>query len=544
MISKIRLYASTIAHLKLSQVVARVRRRLGGRTPLKHGYQPNVERTRARISNIAVLPELDFDEHFLARFDADAILEDRISLLHHEEVVDWQTSWHQDLSTPLWRFNLHYCEYLLPLTKAFLDSDDRRYIDKGKEIVESWIVHCSKEKGGVAWNPYVVALRAINWLAFYGEVPDFFQEDPDFVNRFNDSLAEQYSYLVAHTETDLLANHYFEDLKSIVLLAYYFGDDDTLEIALEKLLEQVREQILPDGMHFELSPMYHKLILEGLMRVGATINYDPARANKVSALRIQDMCDCLYSLERGISRTPLFNDAGDNVSKSRDALLGCAKSVFGIRPSFKSVLPDAGYAILECDSTAGPIKLIFDAGQPGPSYALGHAHCDTLSFECFVDGKPWIVNGGTNYYQGDNRLIYKQTLSHSTVSVDRAEQHECWESFRMARHGKGRLEQVGTNCVSGSFFSSNGRLTVTRAVSIEDDRIVVCDKSPKFSLLSSCFVFSEDWEYPDEVSSIALYSPEFGESRPAKKAVFETENGTAMTVFAYPVSRDSTKVAT
>ncbi|WP_304425666.1 alginate lyase family protein [uncultured Adlercreutzia sp.] len=496
--------------------------------------------TRASIAHVAVLPDLDFDRCFIDRFDVASIMEDRVELLHHAETVDWATSWHEDLSTPLWRFNLHYCEYLLPLAKASLETGEGRFAEKGKRIIESWITHCPKERGGAAWSPYVIALRAVNWLAFYGEVPEVFRNDRDFAGRFNESLAEQFEYLCAHLETDLLANHYFEDLKSIVLLAYYFDDQETLDVALERFFEQVREQILPDGMHFELSPMYHKIILEGILRVGATLAQDPTRADLTQMLPIQAMCDCLYSLERGLSRTPLFNDAGDNVSKGRDALLGCAKKAFGVQPTFKSVLPDAGYAILERESDAGSVKLIFDAGRPGPSYALGHAHCDALSFECFINGEPWIVNGGTNYYQGTDRLAYKRTLAHSTVMVNRAEQHECWASFRVARCGEGKLGPGGPDCVSGSFFASDGCLAVSRTITLGGKGLVVCDQASEACNLTSSFVFSAEWPQLSSDCSGALYSPEFGMSRPAEKALFSDEGGLLQTELPYPMAQRTT----
>ena len=172
---------------------------------------------------------------------------------------------------PLWRFNLHYHEFLLPLAKAYLDTSDDRYLDKAKTIVANWINACPCDKGGVAWDPYVISMRIVSWLAFYGELAEKLDHDANFIARLNSSLAKQYVYLSKHLEKDLLANHYLENLKALVILACYFDDAGTLDIAVPKLLEQVEEQILPDGMHFELSPMYHKIVLEDLMRVASCL---------------------------------------------------------------------------------------------------------------------------------------------------------------------------------------------------------------------------------------------------------------------------------
>lgn len=46
-----------------------------------------------------------------------------------------------------------------------------------------------------------------------------------------------------------------------------FNDEPVLHTALKAFKAECKEEILPDGMHFELSPMYHKLIFEGVVRV-------------------------------------------------------------------------------------------------------------------------------------------------------------------------------------------------------------------------------------------------------------------------------------
>lgn len=270
---------------------------------MKLGYIPRTKAGDADISRIALLPELDFDPVFLARFDCEAILCDELTLLHHTESIDWKTCWSADLSTPLWRFNLHYHEYLLPLAKRYLDGDGDRYLRKAMAIMESWMCANAKPGDGIGWDPYTISMRLVNWLAFYGELEDVLGEDRAFVEGMNASLASQYSYLARHLEKDLLANHYFENLKALVLGALYFGDEDTLAIAFPLLESQVCEQVLPDGMHFELSPMYHKIILEDVLRVVASLEKNGNDLGELG-ICVQRMCDCLYSLERNTNRTP------------------------------------------------------------------------------------------------------------------------------------------------------------------------------------------------------------------------------------------------
>ena len=137
--TKLRLYIDTALHLKPSQIAYRFWRKIGGDTRLRAGYTPRPDTSKADIGRVPAMPELEFDPVFLARFDVDALLDDKIELLHHEEWMDWRESWHAELSTPLWRFNLHYHEYLLPLAKAYLDTGEERFLAKAKAIVNKWI---------------------------------------------------------------------------------------------------------------------------------------------------------------------------------------------------------------------------------------------------------------------------------------------------------------------------------------------------------------------------------------------------------------------
>lgn len=529
--SKLRLYISTALHLKPTQIAYRLWRNLGGRTCLHVGYKPRPDIDKVDINRIPALPELDFDPVFLARFDVDALLNDRVELLHHEERIDWCESWHAELSSPLWRFNLQYHEYLLPLAKAFLDNGNIRYLDKVMSIIDSWIDSCPSDRGGVAWDSYVISMRIVNWLAIRAELADALAADVDFCKRMDASLVEQYIHLSQHLEKDLLANHYLENLKALTILACYFDDIKTLEIVLPMLKAQVDEQVLGDGMHFELSPMYQKIVLEDLMRVAVVLQAS-GYGNYDEALKLQVMCNCLYSLERGINRTPLFNDCGDNVAKSRDALLTCARKHFGIESVFHNVLGSSGYCILERQTSTGFIKAIFDAGNPGPSYALGHAHCDALSFECFVDGEPWIVNCGTYAYQDAKRLEFKKTQSHSGVMVDGVEQHECWAPFRVARYSTCKIEFSDGISARGSMKLRGRNPRIVRDICLTDNGVCVIDKAFGGKRLKDSFIFAFGLPNIPEQSIVVNYSPEFGLLGSARKVIVDASDGL---VIPYPM---------
>lgn len=513
-LSRVGLYISTVKHLKPSQVFYRLWRKMGHRTPLKSGHLPQPNTKLASPSPSFAVPELDFDPSFLERFDTEGLFDGQISLLNHVETVDWTSCWQANLSSPLWQFNLHYFEYLLPLANRYLSSGNERYLLKAKELITLWIINNPQDKAGAAWDPYTISMRTVNWLAFSSEVASDLHDDQKFLTQVNESLAQQYAYLSQHLEKDLLANHYLENFKALVLLSAYFDDTETLGLALAELKRQVDEQVLPDGMHFELSPMYHKIVLEDLLRVAIVLRNGGFDYEWLVPV-LQNMADCLYSVERHTNRTPLFNDSGDNVAKSKEALLRSLSLRFGIEPTYKDCFPNAGYYLFEKESGGHIIKVIVDAGGAGPKHALGHVHCDALSFEAFIDDEPWIVNCGTYAYQDDKRLWYKSTEAHSTVMVEGRDQHECWAPFRVARCGNATLEQRDSCSIQASFVNYKGD-RVCRTLRVHERGLEIEDKGERDADIVSIFYFctpmkDAEWGF--------WYSPDFGRTRGSYRLV-------------------------
>ncbi len=495
------------------------------------------------VSNSELLfciDELDFDPGFIERFNSKEILGDRVEFLHHIEKAVWPEAWLCDLSTPLWRFNLHYFEYLQSLSASYISSGNPKYLEKGRYLIQSWVEYCSDKKDSCAWDSYTISMRVVNWLSFVNRHKTVWSEE--FLARVNDSVYSQYCYLCEHLETDILANHYLENLKAIVLLSVYFCDEKVRNEAYSLLTREIEEQLLPDGMHYERSPMYHKIVVEDLLRVAVALSPYGDTSNFRECLGLQRAIDCLYSFERGVCRTPLFNDSGDNVAKSRDCLLSCAKNRFGIVPSFIQFFSDAGFFVREWDVSGNCVKLIVNAGKPSPKYAMGHMHSDALSFELYVNGVPVIVNRGTFAYQDAKRLDYKSTGSHSTIMLSGDEQNECWGSFRVARYGKCiTAKEDGDNIVLSFQTPLDSR--ITRVISPIDKGFKIFDKisykhttfpaSARFYSPGECEIIPNGCKVSISGCSVLLssnecspvleeasYSPEFGLEEKAFAMVF------------------------
>lgn len=477
---KLLLYINTIRFMKPSQIYYRLRKKL--RRPCSLGVVPVAVSFDGPIFPI---PALDFDSVFLTRFPAEELMAGKITFLHESEEFGWNSKWDFPKRSPLWNYNLHYFEYLFPLVKAWQDSGDAAYLSKVKEMIHGWVSQNPRGTGS-GWAPYTISLRLINWLSCYAYLERALDES--FRREMLESMQEQYLFLSSHLEKDLLGNHYFENLKALIICGIFFRDEQTVQAALKEFKVQCAEQILPDGMHFELSPMYHKIILEDVIRVTAALRCAGRQDRELEAY-LSPMLDAAYSLEDGLSRVPLFNDGGDNVAKSLNALLSAGKELFSLTPRFRGRLKNSGYYIFQ----KGDYKLIVDAGQPGPTYIPGHAHCDAMSFELFRRGEPLLVNCGTYAYQCEDRLFYKQTSAHNTVMRKGIEQSQCWGSFRMAKRARISVLQADESSILMEMKDQKNGI-IQRRIRINEKEIVIEDRCPGETLQAFLHCAEPIWE--------------------------------------------------
>ena len=293
-------------------------------------------------------------------------------------------------------------------------------------------------------------------------------------------------------------------------------------MAINEFHKQCAEQILPDGMHFELSPMYHKLIFEDVMRIAIALKSINKVDNEIKKY-LQPMLDVAYSLEEGLDRIPLFNDCGNNVAKSLDALCKAAKTHFGIIPKYKNKFPNSGYYIFK----QGDLKLIVDAGQPGPTYLPGHAHCDAMSFELFKNGKPIIVNCGTYAYQCKERSFFRSTAAHNTVQVEGIEQSECWGTFRMGKRGKTQVKSVDDDSIEMEMIDQK-ESSITRKITWKDC-ITISDFAEN-KTIKAYFHFFDDFDDCEIISDGSnltdkcIYANEFGKCETISQLCLSEKN--------------------
>lgn len=355
---------------------------------------------------------------------------DTFVFLNVRRSLSGPTSWNAPDVEKLWLYNLHYFDDL-----NAIDAPARHSWHTG--LIDRWIAENPVGEGN-GWEPYPSSLRIVNWIKFS-------LRGGTLSASAVASLADQVRYLLQRLEHHILGNHLLANAKALVFAGCYFAGDEAdrwFAKGLSILREQAAEQVLADGAHFELSPMYHAIILTDFLD---TINLASCYGlrDHLPEFRVPKMLAWLAAMSHPDGDLSFFNDSAFGIAATHAQLQAYAVRLYLVDdPGFAQGsihLGSSGYVRLE-NATA---VLLLDAAEIGPSYLPGHAHADTLSFELSLAGQRVLVNGGTSRYgTGPERQLERSTRSHNTLVIDGENSSEVWAGFRVGRRARAKIDHV------------------------------------------------------------------------------------------------------
>lgn len=381
--------------------------------------------------------------------EAEEIARGRFEFLALAFEYDGEPDWAEPRASALWRYHLHYFDYVLALALA---GDYRTF----RRLAMSWLER-SRPLRGDAWHPYPVSLRVVNWCHALSAFSRELAEDAAFRDELARAIAGQAEFVYRNLETDVRGNHLLENLRALIWAGIVFGNERWLARGLRMLEVEVAEQVLEDGCHFERAPGYHLVVLRDVFEIRLFL----ARNREVPRWlddAVARMAEFLVRIIGPNDRLPLFKDTVlSEEFRPRDVLMADsfyltlvdAPPPTSAKPRAMAALQPGGYVIVRDDRHF----LVADYGKPCPDYLPAHAHADMFSFELTIDGAPCIVDSGVYAYQGEWRPRFRATAAHNTVEVAGENQSEVWGSFRVARRARPRnvraFEENGAFVVQG-----------------------------------------------------------------------------------------------
>lgn len=403
-------YYQSIKFLKIRQIFFQLRLKIFGRFIT---FNPK----RFESKKIPI-KHLEFKVDFLKK--KQIIKDGRFNFLNKPYNFNEKIDWNFNQFGNLWNYNLNYMDYLL---QEDIDSIIRL------QFLEDFINNSNNKF--LSYDPYPISLRGINWIKFLSihKIQN---------QTINSSLYHQYIILRKRPEFHLQANHLLENGLSMIFCAFFFSDIKMWKFAKALVEKELKEQILDDGGHFELSPMYHQIIFERVLDVINMLKSNTIFDNQDELIELMEekatkMMFWLRQMTYSNGEIPLYNDSAMNIAPTTDELIEYYNRLDLKINEREGPLGVSGYRrinkkIYEC---------IIDVGRIGPDYQPGHAHSDVFNFTIMHNGRQLICDSGTSTYENiELRRYQRSILAHNTVEVFNTDPNEMYDSFKVGKRIK------------------------------------------------------------------------------------------------------------
>ena len=358
--------------------------------------------------------------------------------------IDWS---YVPLGDPEWIYALNRHTIFLNLAKAWLYTRNEKYRNAFIGLSGDWLerVPHTKESETTTWRALEAGIRPEFWLRaltlFNDVVPGELRERIDeSLSAHGEYLAKTYGAFHALSNWGVIQDH------GLFLIGSWLGRADWQALALERLTKNLHSAVLPDGIHWEQSPMYHCEVLHAaadtiLVALRNGIDVPPELM-----YQCHKMCTALsYWVAPNRHIIPQSDsddiDAGDLLALGAllfddPTLAAAAKGPvceetlwdFGMdglnrlrtmpaaRPTQPSVALDVtGNPVLRTGWSEQDTYLHMHTGSIGG----GHGHADLLHIDVWYGGEAVLTDAGRyTYKDGDLRYQFKAPAAHNTLRLD------------------------------------------------------------------------------------------------------------------------------
>jgi heparan-sulfate lyase len=264
---------------------------------------------------------------------------------------------------------------------------------------------------------------------------------PAFLMEFLNSYNQQAGYILPHSTEH--GNHLLFAAQRVLFAGCFFPElnnaDSWRRDGLQILNTEIKKQVYPDGVQFELSPVYHIAAIE--------IFINGYNAAKMAGLENEIPASYTQIIERMIMATinytypdynnPMFGDSFLVDKDLRKKQFATWSKAFpgnevikyfatdgkeGKVPSYLSKgLTSSGFYSFRNGWDNKSTVMVLKASPPGEF----HAQPDNGTFELWVKGRNFSPDAGCYIYGGDAEILklrnaYRQTRVHSTLTLDNA----------------------------------------------------------------------------------------------------------------------------
>jgi hypothetical protein len=335
-----------------------------------------------------------------------------------------------------WTHFLNRCHFMRELVLAYVRTGEDRYVGELDRVISSWIKQNpvpigSNGGAGAAWETLSVAWRLREWLFVVEHV---WKSDALRESTKKDMLRSIWEHAASLMDHKGHPNNWIiVESASLALAGLAFPEFHEsnlwVEAGVNQLQSEFSRQFFSDGVHFEISPLYHAMCFHAILEVKLAAGARGVSLPQEFGEPLERCAEYLAALCRPDFSWPSLNDSG-SADQDYTALMLLAGEVFqradliwigsrgtrGDPPvSNSTVFSDAGIAVMRSDYRPDANFLVFRSGPAGAS----HVHEDALSLDVTALGKPRLLDPGITTYAPD-RLTqhYRSAPAHNTILVN------------------------------------------------------------------------------------------------------------------------------
>jgi len=390
----------------------------------------------------------------------DPVANVRWPLLHHSRVplviapgADVRVVW-----------ELNRLHHLTTLGRAYLLTGDERFTEEFLLQLASWY-EANPPNFGANWITAMEAgIRAVNIiiaLAMFRFSSNLTNEALELILK---TLLAHGRFIRSNLEFSYrtTSNHYLSNLIGLFVMGSCIPEfreaDRWRSYSASRLVKEMKRQVLDDGVDYELSIGYHRLVLEIFSLFFFIAQTTALTVDEEFQDRLRKMFDFVHSYLKPDGTAPMIGDSDDGrlikfrerpaddhsyllsigsilLKESRlkptrideEAIWWFGKPGIG---SFDRIKANRSRSASKAFQKAqifvqrtGDLYSIIDCGDHGARGRGSHAHSDALSIEVFAVRRTFLRDPGTYVYTADEpeRNLFRSTAYHNTVRIDEKE---------------------------------------------------------------------------------------------------------------------------
>lgn len=413
----------------------------------------------------------------------------------------------------LWEPNRHY--ELVTLAQAFYLTQETRYADACRALLESWFAQCPYPLGQAWCSSLENAIRLTNWAVAWhllgGAKASIIEgaESVGFRQRWIASIHQHCHFIAGHLSRYSSANnHLLGECMGLFIGATtwpcWSASRKWQHTARDEFERQALCQTAVDGVNREQAIWYQHEVADMMLLCGLI-----GRANGIAFAdpywrRLAAMLSFIDAAMDTNGNVPMIGDSDDAVmvrwSCEADfhpyrSLLASGAVLFG-RADYKlrarrfdhksrwllgqagaesfaapGPYPDQGnlqgpqrqfaeggyYLLGDAFDTDQEIRVLVDAGPLGYLSIAAHGHADALSLTLSAAGRPLLIDPGTYAYHTEEkwRRYFRGTAAHNTVRIDGCDQSVQGGNFMWLRQARAVCEHWQVDFEQDCFIGSH-----------------------------------------------------------------------------------------